>query len=355
MENEKTQEQLTVDLKRTITEKYAELIELAKAGYEQKEIGRRLGITQAAVSIRMKKFGILASRKVKRLIKEKSEASNEEIAREANINLDAVERIREEMKTNVSKSHGRLKKQNEDRELKGQEKSGVVEIPIKNARTTTLEKPEKTSRPVRTSRPEKPKEVQKPEKEQTTMPIVASEEVIKRIRRELYNFPAIASIAKKLEVPKQLVIQVKEQMDKEQYDRTHTEKDFIIKRRELLSQVERNSDITDAGAILVTHKAEVLLTEFSKFMTTKEDYSLIAYAYLKARDYSKAIEIGEQYLGLETPGLEALKQKLQEITLKGEHEKTNVQKEQQTQATVRQKQQAKFMTNQLKEQEGQEH
>ena len=51
-----------------------------------------------------------------------------------------------------------------------------------------------------------------------------------------------------------------------------------------------------------------------------KEYAFFAYAYSKVSEYMKAIDIGEEYLELDTPSISALKSKIEEV-LQEEKEK----------------------------------
>ena len=66
-------------------------------------------------------------------------------------------------------------------------------------------------------------------------------------------------------------------------------------------------------------KIQKILYKYPEFLGRKE-YAFFAYAYSKVSEYMKAIDIGEEYLGLDTPSISALKSKIEEV-LQEEKEK----------------------------------
>lgn len=60
------------------------------------------------------------------------------------------------------------------------------------------------------------------------------------------------------------------------------------------------------------YKIQKILYKYPELLGIKE-YTLFAYAYVKAGSYLQAIDIGEEYLGLDTPSISALKTKIEEI------------------------------------------
>lgn len=59
-------------------------------------------------------------------------------------------------------------------------------------------------------------------------------------------------------------------------------------------------------------KIQKILYLYPEFIGRKE-YAFFAYAYAKVSEYMKAMDIGEEYLGLETPSISALKNKIEEV------------------------------------------
>ena len=66
-------------------------------------------------------------------------------------------------------------------------------------------------------------------------------------------------------------------------------------------------------------KIQKILYKYPEFLGRKE-YAFFAYAYSKVSEYMKAIDIGEEYLELDTPSISALKSKIEEV-LQEEKEK----------------------------------
>ena len=69
-------------------------------------------------------------------------------------------------------------------------------------------------------------------------------------------------------------------------------------------------------------KIQKILYKYPEFLGRKE-YAFFAYAYSKVSEYIKAIDIGEEYLGLDTPSISALKSKIEEV-LQEEKEKEKI-------------------------------
>ena len=69
-------------------------------------------------------------------------------------------------------------------------------------------------------------------------------------------------------------------------------------------------------------KIQKILYKYPEFLGRKE-YAFFAYAYSKVSEYMKAIDIGEEYLGLDTPSISALKSKIEEV-LQKEKEKEKI-------------------------------
>ena len=69
-------------------------------------------------------------------------------------------------------------------------------------------------------------------------------------------------------------------------------------------------------------KIQKILYKYPELLGRKE-YAFFAYAYSKVSEYMKAIDIGEEYLGLDTPSISALKSKIEEV-LQKEKEKEKI-------------------------------
>ena len=69
-------------------------------------------------------------------------------------------------------------------------------------------------------------------------------------------------------------------------------------------------------------KIQKILYKYPELLGRKE-YAFFAYAYSKVSEYMKAIDIGEEYLGLDTPSISALKSKIEEV-LQEEKEKEKI-------------------------------
>ena len=144
--------------------------------------------------------------------------------------------------------------------------------------------------------------------------------LVEKIQSELRKFPAVGAIAHENKVSKKVVEAILAEMRNQEYARTHTVVQYRTEMIKLRSASEGQVNATQR------YRMDKLISEFSSFLTI-EDYAFLAYGYAKERDYQRAIEIGEQHLGLETPSIFGLQQKINEVIQKGLTEKGTTFKE----------------------------
>lgn len=135
------------------------------------------------------------------------------------------------------------------------------------------------------------------------------------IKQRLKIYPAVSAIAKEFNVEIGVVKQIQQQIQQEKFAKTHTEAEFRIKRQELLNVIKstNRNNITSVQSTIICHRANVLINEYSKYMTTQYDYALISYAYVMSRQYQRAIDLAEEHLKLEKSSLTALEEKIKEV------------------------------------------
>ena len=289
---------------------YAEIVKLAKeAKYTQEEIGEIVQTSKFTVNRVMKAYGIMPLEKIKKLIKEHPEMSDEDIAQAAKVNVEGIKVLKQKIRNKSNRKQQTAKTTSASITKRNKKEAMQQTSKAKNEEVTPIEQKDiPTVTPIEQQGIQRVTSTERKDIPETT---------ISRIKNALKNFPAVAAIAKEFRVPKSLVEELNREIEQEKYARTHTEEYFKKKRTELLDQLKAHqSNITELDAKVIKYKADTLLNEFSQFLKTQYDYAFIIYAYIKAKHYTEAIEIAESHLGLEGLTIDELSKKLEEIMLK---------------------------------------
>lgn len=298
-----------------------QIVNYGKAGVEVSEIAEKTGISEDSINNTLSENRIWSSQRIQeKLAKpEAKRIPNAIWARWTGVDEETIRRIREEIKSEESK-------QKEENEVKGERpytsrnrgfrerlsisRGGRLQI-TQEADDTKLQ--DEDEFPVITYKGEAP-EYPKNEQELAEK-LGISVDLIRPIKSRLSVYPAVAKIAKKYKVSREIVEKILEVVKKEQYDRTHTVVQFESKMTELRSLIARTVK-GGANATALEYQVDTLAREFTSFLT-KNDYVFLAYGYAKARKYDKAIQFGEEHLGLDVPSISALEQRIQELLQRG--------------------------------------
>ena len=112
--------------------------------------------------------------------------------------------------------------------------------------------------------------------------------------------------------------EIKEQREQ---PKNNNEVQFKIDMVKLRGQIQSLKEVSKQATIVMDYNIQKMLDNYGSLLT-QEHYALFAYGYVKVREYMKGIEIGEEYLELETSSLSALQKRIDEI-LEREKEKSN--------------------------------
>lgn len=249
-------------------EKEAELLQMAKDLEAPKEIAKRLGYNRQYIYIRMREEGVYTRCKVISMLGYKT---NEEIATEGHVDVEAV---------------ARLRKMREERE----------------------------SSKKRTNEALRQKNIMQYKEE---------------VRRLLKSEFSINYIAYKTRLTVDQVSMLRQEIEQEYKSKTvpteQKQVGYKIERLKLHSMIKNITEPKETTVSIIDLRINKMLLEYSEFLT-QEDYALFAYGYVKVREYLKAIQFGEQYLNLDELSLSALKARLDEILNNNEaKEKSEVQ------------------------------
>lgn len=301
------------------------------------EISEKVGISKGSVSQKLRTAKIWSATKIRRVLKQPGaeKKSNATWASIAGVNVEAIKRIREEIRNEAVQDSEEIetsevypqrantsKNSKSFRERLSVSRSGRVQI-IREIDDEEIRAEEAS--PVITYQA-KAQEYPKDEQELAAK-LGISVGLVRTIKSKLSTFPAVAGIAKEYNVSRTVVEDILEVVKKEQYDRTHTVVQYKSKMIDLRSLVEREIKKDSTRANMLEHQVDILINEFASFLT-QNDYSFLAYGYAKAGKYEKAIQLGEEQLELDTPSISALERRIQELLQKGldEKEKNQVAK-----------------------------
>lgn len=301
-----------------------QIVKFGKTAMEVPEIASRVGVSSSHVSQRLRDFEIWSAAKIRRELKQPGaeKRSDNSWANLAGVDIEAIRRIRDEIRDEevkdsesietrgVQKKRTHISKSSSFRSRVSVSRSGKLQI-VQEGDATELEL--EAASPIITYQAQKPEYPKKEQElaEELGIPV----RLIKPIKSRLAVYSGIAAIAKEYKVSSKAVERILEIVKKEQYDRTHTEVQYKIKMLELRSTSKRGMK-GEIETKVLEYRADTLVTEFTHFLT-KEDYAFLAYAYAKARAYQKALDLGEQYLQLETPSLSGLQQRINEVIQEG--------------------------------------
>ena len=98
--------------------------------------------------------------------------------------------------------------------------------------------------------------------------------------------------------------------------------EFKIEMMQLTSSVKSGIIDTRVSREVNDGRIQKILYKYHELLTP-EDYACMAYAYTRNGDYVRAIELAEEHLGLETPSLNGLKEKIQDVLGVGKEERTS--------------------------------
>lgn len=98
--------------------------------------------------------------------------------------------------------------------------------------------------------------------------------------------------------------------------------EFKIEMMQLTSSVKSGVIDTRVSRDVNDGRIQKILYKYHELLTP-EDYACMAYAYTRNGDYVRAIELAEEHLGLETPSLNGLKEKIQDVLGVGKEERTS--------------------------------
>ena len=304
---------------------------------EVAEISEKVGISKGSVSQKLRTAKIWSATKIRHVLKQPGaeKKSNTTWASIAGVNVEAIKRIREEIRNEAVQDSEEIetsevypqrantsKNSKSFRERLSVSRSGRVQI-IREIDDEEIRAEEAS--PVITYQA-KAQEYPKDEQELAAK-LGISVGLVRTIKSKLSTFPSVAGIAKGYNVSRTVVEDILEVVKKEQYDRTHTVVQYKSKMIDLRSLVEREIKKGSTRANMLEHQVDILTSEFAPFLT-QNDYVFLAYGYAKAGKYEKAIQLGEEQLELDTPSISALERRIQELLQKGldEKEKNQVAK-----------------------------
>lgn len=124
-----------------------------------------------------------------------------------------------------------------------------------------------------------------------------------------------SQIAAAIRISKDSVLEMKELIvgiAKKPISAERKQIDFKIDILNLKTSINSMQQPSKIHAETTDYKIQKILYKYPELLGIKE-YTLFAYAYVKAGSYLQAIDIGEEYLGLDTPSISALKTKIEEI------------------------------------------
>lgn len=311
------------------TNKDLQMVLYGRMAMEVAEISEKVGVSKGSVSKKLRLVNIWSAAKIRSELKQPGaeKRSDDWWANQAGVDIEAIRRIREEIRNEAVQDSEEIensevyqerantsKNSKSYRERLSVSRSGRVQI----IRETDDEKTRAAEASPVITYQAKAQEYPKNEQELAAK-LGISVGLVRTIKSKLSKFPAVAGIANEHMVSRTVVEDILEVVKKEQYDRTHTEVQYKMKMNELRTVVGREVKSSTAATVLES-KVDILINEFASFLT-QNDYSFLAYGYAKAKSYVKAIQVGEEHLGLDTPSVSALEQRIQELLQKGLDEK----------------------------------
>lgn len=363
-------------LNNNLKTKTAKIIEMAKELITPNIISQKLQTSLDYIYLIISENDIYSRRKVKKAIE--AGKTDEEIAKEGNINLDAVTRYRtkpdiaDNMHYN-SRAYSNQREQNEKILKMARSLTGVDSI------VSSLSVPEYTVRNLLRknniyAREEVIALIQENEKGDKEIAEDSGCNVIliKALRKSIENLQwAIendeikkkaltilqnggnleqAMKATNLKMPEVKAIQeVFVASKKQPVDRQKLQFEFKTEMINLRRTLNGLSQSSKTQAQIIDYKVQKILYKYIELLQER-DYALLTYAYAKTGEYMKAIEFGEEYLDLDTPSLSALQARIDEI-LKQEKGK----KAEQTTTTRKIASELTRTDNSVKEPKGKEH
>ena len=373
------------------TSKTSRIIELAKDLKPVDEIVKEVQCINVYVYQIIGREGIYSRRKVKQLIEEGK--TPEEIAKEGNVNLDAVKELREEieivahtkpqetMETQPKKVLPRrrtipqtdqptsIKYQSQSRQSTSQESQDIGKsendkkilslarkLVSVEAIVSALGIPEYTIRNKLIKNNILPREriislINQGEK--TDAEIAAESgcnvQAIETLRNEISNLRQIVNrnskykmaiemlekgesaskISVTLKLKMQHIRQLEELLVNKKEETTDSKRkgiEFNIEITKLRASINTMQHSSRVQAESTDYKIQRILYKYPELLGRRE-YAFFAYAYSKVGEYLKAIELGEEYLELDTPSISALQKKIKEVLEEEKSKQTENQSE----------------------------
>ena len=365
------------------------IVEMARNLKSKDEIMRTLQISISYVNQIMRQEGIYSRKKVGQLIIEGK--TDKQIATEGNVNLEAVKELREEivahtkpqetMETQPKKVLPRrrtipqtdqptsIKYQSQSRQSTSQESQdiGKSETDKKilslarklvsvEAIVSALGIPEYTIRNKLIKNNILPREriislINQGEK--TDAEIAAESgcnvQAIETLRNEISNLRQIVNrnskykmaiemlekgesaskISVTLKLKMQHIRQLEELLVTKKEETTDSKRkgiEFNIEITKLRASINTMQHSSRVQAESTDYKIQRILYKYPELLGRRE-YAFFAYAYSKVGEYLKAIELGEEYLELDTPSISALQKKIKEVLEEEKSKQTENQSE----------------------------
>ncbi len=359
-----------------VNTKTAKIIEMAKELISPDIISKKLQTSLDYIYSIISENDIYSRRKVKKAIE--AGKTDEEIAKEGNVNLDAVTRYRakpdiaDNMHYN-SRAYSNPREQNEKILKMARNLTGVDSI------VSSLSVPEYTVRNLLRknniyAREEVIALIQENEKGDKEIAedsgcnvilikalrksienlhwAIENDEIKKKALTILQNGRTLeqAMKATNLKMPEVKAIQeVFVASKKQPVDRQKLQFEFKTEMINLRRTLNESAQSSKTQAQIIDYRVQKILYKYIELLQ-ESDYALLAYAYAKTGEYMKAIEFGEEYLDLDTPSLSALQARIDEI-LKQE----KVKKAEQSTPTRKIASELTRTANAVKEPNGKEH
>lgn len=363
-------------LNNNVNTKTAKIIEMAKKLISPDIISKKLQTSLDYIYSIISENDIYSRRKVKKAIE--AGKTDEEIAKEGNVNLDAVTRYRtkpdiaDNMHYN-SRAYSNQREQNEKILKMARNLTGVDSI------VSSLSVPEYTVRNLLRknniyAREEVIALIQENEKGDKEIAedsgcnvilikalrksienlhwAIENDEIKKKALTILQNGRTLeqAMKATNLKMPEVKAIQeVFVASKKQPVDRQKLQFEFKTEMINLRRTLNESAQSSKTQAQIIDYRVQKILYKYIELLQ-ESDYVLLAYAYAKTGEYMKAIEFGEEYLDLDTPSLSALQARIDEI-LKQE----KVKKAEQSTPTKKIASELTRTDNAVKEPNGKEH
>lgn len=267
-------------------------LQMAKNLERGSQIAKTLGNEQSYISLELKKAGIYSRNKVIQLLYKKTD---EEIASEGNVDVKAVARVRREREEERRRPNQCSTRQKKLIEMaKNLDEIHDIMHQLGYSSITYIQNQLKLAG------------------------IYSKVQVI-----ELLDKKTDKEIALEGKVNVEAVARVRQEVKKkeQQMSKNGNEVQFKIDMLKLRGQIQSLKEVSKAANMVMDYNIQKMLDNYGSLLN-QEHYALFAYGYVKVREYMKAIEIGEEYLDLETSSLSALQKRINEI-LGREKEKSN--------------------------------